>query len=150
MSSSNESSRRDALANIALAVTLIPGMGVAAGYVMRFLVPSSNRRIEELLLAKVSKVPLGGSRLFRGVLGNDLIAVRLNAGGVKVFSSICTHLGCQIKWDPTEGNFLCPCHMGRFDTDGKVIAGPPPEPMPEFPVRIEGDNIFVEVPVKEA
>jgi len=149
MVSSKQTSRRDALANLALAVTLIPGLGIAANHVLRFLIPEKDRRTEELLLAKVSELQIGGSRVFRGVLGNDLLAVRLAEGGVKVFSSICTHLGCQVQWDPTEGNFLCPCHMGRFDTNGDVIAGPPPKPMPSYPVRVDGDNVFVTVPVKE-
>jgi cytochrome b6-f complex iron-sulfur subunit len=84
------------------------------------------------------------------VHGNDLIAVRVGSREVKVFSSVCTHLGCAVEWDPIEGNFLCPCHMGRFDTNGEVIAGPPPTALPAYETKVDGDNVFVVVPVKEA
>jgi len=143
-------SRREFLANLAMAATVIPGFGVGARYVVRYLIPASERRTAEVLLEKLSRLPVGESRLFRHVLGNDLITVRVKEDDVKAFSSICTHLGCHVQWDPTAGNFLCPCHMGRFDTSGKVIAGPPPSPLVSFATRIEGDSIFVTVPVEEA
>jgi cytochrome b6-f complex iron-sulfur subunit len=143
-------SRREFLANLAMAATVIPGFGVGAGYVVRYLIPMRERRVGEVLIEKTGRLPVGSSRLFRSVLGNDLIALRVAEDTVAAFSSICTHLGCHVQWDAIAGNFLCPCHMGRFDTSGKVIAGPPPAPLVSFPTRIEGDSIFVTVPVKEA
>ncbi|MCX8037418.1 MAG: Rieske 2Fe-2S domain-containing protein [Candidatus Sumerlaeia bacterium] len=144
-----DSTRREFLANVAMAVTILPGLGVGAAYVFRFLIPQSQQRAREVLLEKLDNLPVGASRLYKKILGNDLIAVRVSEREIRAFSSICTHLGCHVQWDPTEKNFLCPCHMGRFDTAGKVIAGPPPAPLPAFAIRIEGDNVFVEVPVKE-
>jgi len=143
-------SRREFLANLTMAATVIPGMGLGAGFVFRYLIPSRQHPTSEVFIESLRRFEVGASRLFPQVLGNDLIAVRVADVEVKVFSSICTHLGCHIQWDPTAGNFLCPCHMGRFDTNGKVLSGPPPAPLISFPVRIEGQNIFVSVPVKEA
>ncbi len=147
--SRGDSSRREFLANLAMAATILPGLGAGAAYVFRFLIPQPEQRVREVLLEKLDNLPVGASRLYKKVLGNDLIAVRVSDRQIRVFSSICTHLGCHVQWDPTEKNFLCPCHMGRFDTAGKVIAGPPPAPLPSFAIRIEGGNVFVEVPVRE-
>lgn len=143
-------SRRDFLANLAMVASLVPGFGLAAAYAIRFLVPPSERRTEQVLLGRLGDLKVGASRTLENVHGNDLIAIRLGEREIKVFSAICTHLGCRVQWDPVAGNFLCPCHMGRFDTTGKVIAGPPPRPLPSFPVLIEGDNVFAVVRIKGA
>jgi len=143
-------SRRDFLANLAMATTILPGSIVAAGYALRVLVPPRRGGEQEVLLGKLDQMPEGGGKLFKNVYGNDLIAVRLSDDKVKVFSSLCTHLGCHVHWDAIENNFLCPCHMGRFDANGNVIAGPPPAALLDFPTKVDGDKVFVVVPVQEA
>jgi|UniRef100_A0A7C2SPB0 cytochrome b6-f complex iron-sulfur subunit len=144
-----ESNRREFLVNLILGLSVIPGFAWAARHVLQYLVPPKSQRTTEVLLTRLSDLPVGSGREFKGVLGNDLIAARLPSGDVRVFSSICTHLGCHIQWDQVAGNFLCPCHMGRFDTEGKVLAGPPPTPLPSFAVRVSGNDVYVTVPVKE-
>ncbi len=141
--------RRDFLANLALALTVIPGVAIAARYVLAYLVPRRAAAVREVMLARLDALPVGTSREFRGVLGNDVLVVRLGDGDVRAFSVVCTHLGCRVVWDQQEGNFLCPCHMGRFDPTGKVIAGPPPAPLPSFSVRLDRDAVYVTVPVEE-
>ena len=61
------------------------------------------------------------------------------------FSSSCPHLGCTVSWDVPTKRFKCACHGGAFDIDGKVIAGPPPSPLPQLPWKIENDTVLVEV-----
>ena len=39
-------------------------------------------------------------------------------------SSVCTHLGCNVK--RASPGFECPCHGSRFDADGRVVHGPAP------------------------
>ncbi|GBC80028.1 MAG: ubiquinol-cytochrome c reductase iron-sulfur subunit [Acidobacteriota bacterium] len=144
-----ESNRREFLVNLILGLSVIPGFAWAARHVLQYLVPPKSQRTTEVLLTRLSDLPVGSGREFKGVLGNDLIAARLPSGDVRVFSSICTHLGCHVQWDQVAGNFLCPCHLGRFDTEGKVLAGPPPTPLPSFAVRVSGNDVYVTVPVKE-
>ena len=61
------------------------------------------------------------------------------------FSSVCTHLGCAVTWDELSNRFRCACHGGAFDRDGKVIAGPPPSPLPRLPWKLENGILKVEV-----
>lgn len=36
----------------------------------------------------------------------------------------CTHLGCELVYNPDEDVYECPCHGSRFDCHGEVITGP--------------------------
>lgn len=52
-------------------------------------------------------------------------AVYRNADGtIDVFSAVCPHLGCIVKWNTDEKSFDCPCHGSRFACDGTAINGP--------------------------
>ena len=63
---------------------------------------------------------------------------------VVAFDPACTHLGCRITWVGEKGRFLCPCHGGVFDSDGNVVSGPPPQPLEQHPVKVEGGRIWLE------
>lgn len=69
----------------------------------------------------------------------------MNKGGNEfvVFNPRCTHLNCPYYWDKEKQMFLCPCHDGKFDLDGKVIGGPPPRPLDRLEATMEGDVILV-------
>jgi len=64
---------------------------------------------------------------------------------VHAFSATCTHLGCQVRWDPASTKFRCPCHGGVFDVQGAVLEGPPPRPLDRVDARIEtaGSDVLV-------
>jgi glycine/D-amino acid oxidase-like deaminating enzyme/nitrite reductase/ring-hydroxylating ferredoxin subunit len=51
-------------------------------------------------------------------------AYREDDGTLHVVSAVCTHLGCQVKWNTAERSWDCPCHGSRFDYTGRVIQGP--------------------------
>lgn len=142
--------RREFLANLSLALGVLPGVALTGRYLTRFVTPGEAIREEEILLASLSDLPVSSSRTLADVLGNDLVVVHVRPGEVKVFSSVCTHLGCHVEWDARRGNFLCPCHQGRFDVDGRVLEGPPPAPLPAYPVRLDGDHVFITIPVRRA
>ncbi|MFD2873752.1 FAD-dependent oxidoreductase [Mucilaginibacter ximonensis] len=46
-------------------------------------------------------------------------------GGIQALSPVCTHAGCIVNFNAAEKTWDCPCHGGRFNTDGSVITGPP-------------------------
>ncbi|MGD8344782.1 MAG: ubiquinol-cytochrome c reductase iron-sulfur subunit [Desulfobacterales bacterium] len=66
-----------------------------------------------------------------------------SAGNIHIFSSTCTHLACNIIWREDEKIFECPCHSGRFDIDGRPIAGPPTKPLSVLKHKIEDENLLV-------
>ncbi len=73
-----------------------------------------------------------------------VIVVNTAQGGLKAFSAICTHLGCIVEWDQNRQFILCPCHDGRFNAlNGAIISGPQPAPLPELPLTVEDDAVYV-------
>ena len=64
-------------------------------------------------------------------------------GKFRVFSSTCTHLACNVIWREEQKIFECPCHSGRFDAEGRPIAGPPTRPLSVLQHKIEDDNLMV-------
>ncbi len=72
--------------------------------------------------------------------------------GIVAYSGICMHLGCQVGDNPAKPEtLLCPCHSGAYDPRAgcKVIGGPPPKPLPQLPIKMEGENIVATGPLKE-
>lgn len=67
--------------------------------------------------------------------------------GFSVLSAVCSHLGCLVNYNRRKQEFLCPCHGGRYDLEGRNIAGPPPAPLSRFPVRVERGMVLVGVRV---
>ncbi|MFQ5608228.1 MAG: ubiquinol-cytochrome c reductase iron-sulfur subunit [Candidatus Zixiibacteriota bacterium] len=63
--------------------------------------------------------------------------------GLYSISSICTHLGCNVKWNSDRNGFDCPCHGSKFDGAGKNISGPAPKPLKWFKLSISSDNNLV-------
>lgn len=45
-------------------------------------------------------------------------------GKVYAVQTRCTHLGCQLEWNPDEKSWDCPCHGSRFDYQGRLIDNP--------------------------
>jgi len=64
-------------------------------------------------------------------------------GKLTVFSSICTHLACNVIWREEAGIFECPCHSGRFNPEGKPVAGPPTRPLTVLEHKIEEGKVKV-------
>ena len=74
--------------------------------------------------------------------------VEWTAEGFAGYSAICTHLACTVRFSG-EGvaaapfsHIHCPCHAGVFDPrrGAAVVAGPPPRPLPQLPVRINAEG----------
>lgn len=72
------------------------------------------------------------------------VFLRRHEDRVSAFDPACTHLGCRIKWIDEKESYFCPCHGGVFDSEGKVVSGPPPKPLDEHPVKVEKGKIWVQ------
>lgn len=64
-------------------------------------------------------------------------------GEVLVFDPRCTHLGCAYHWHAETSQFLCPCHNGLYDVEGRVVGGPPPRPLDAYAATVEGGTLFI-------
>jgi len=95
-------------------------------------------------IAAASDVPVGGSLVFEYPNPHDTcVLVRVTESEFVAFSQKCTHLSCAVIPKPDEGVFHCPCHEGVFDLrTGRVIAGPPPRPLPRILIEVRGADIY--------
>ena len=138
--------RRGVMFAIAMVAGLVVSYGTAALYGLRYVFGRQEpARKFSVLVAAVSDVPEGGSLLREDLSGRKFLLVR-REGNVRAFSTVCTHLGCQVHWKPGEKTFFCPCHNGVFDADGNPVSGPPPAPLAQNPVTVRGSSIFVTMP----
>jgi len=69
--------------------------------------------------------------------------VRSSESALKVYSNMCTHLSCRVTWKEELQEYVCPCHDGHFDAEGRVTLGPPPKPLYEYETKIEDGNLFI-------
>ena len=58
-------------------------------------------------------------------------------------STRCAHLGCPVRYVEAAENFICPCHGGVYDFQGRVIGGPPVRPLDQFQTRLQGDAVEI-------
>jgi len=58
-------------------------------------------------------------------------------------STRCMHLGCPVRFVEASARFICPCHGGVYDFEGKRTGGPPVQPLDRFYTRVR--NGLVEV-----
>ncbi|MBI5042718.1 MAG: Rieske 2Fe-2S domain-containing protein [Nitrospirae bacterium] len=120
-------------------------MGVSFGGVIypiiRYLSPLSQQKEGEKVEILKDEVPIGKAK-FLTYKGNPAVVIHTKAG-FTALSAVCTHLGCIVKWLEDKGEFQCPCHAGRFDVTGKVLSGPPPNPLLQIAVVESGAKIVI-------
>lgn len=80
-------------------------------------------------------------------IGGQRVAVANVEGSLYAFGDICTHAHCSLAEGELEGKTVtCPCHGSQFDvTTGAVLNPPATEPVPVFPLRVEDDELQVEL-----
>jgi len=135
--------RRDALKNLFAFIPLGAAFAGITALGLRFITPSKRDVERRIFTIHLPELPINATRKFKDLRGKDLILVRTGEHEVKAMSTVCTHLGCTVYWEKDKQEFYCPCHAGRFDKDGNVIAGPPPAPLDTYKVDIQDDNVFI-------
>ncbi len=58
-------------------------------------------------------------------------------------STRCAHLGCPVRYIQASQRFVCPCHGGVYDFEGKVEGGPPVRPLDRFYTRVVNRRVQV-------
>jgi len=108
--------------------TVVGGLLGFLGATARYLYPN-------VLYEPPSRFPVGVPDVFPAdsvtFLPERQLFIFNGATGFYAISSVCTHLGCNVRHVAGDG-FACPCHGSRFDEYGRVTHGPAPRPLQWF------------------
>lgn len=136
-----------------LATTLL-AVALASPLIGYLLGPLFQKRVPyRVRVGPVADLPLGQPQKVEFVLrrrdgwvtegGRRTAWVVRRAEGIVAFDPRCTHLGCAYHWHAQNNEFLCPCHNGLYDIEGRVTGGPPPRPLDTYPTAIEDGVLYV-------
>ncbi len=138
-------SRREFMADAVLGVGTVLGLGGVAFRFLEYLYPVVLPvKLVEIPAGTVNEIPPDGVRFVQLPEGPVMLGKVDNE--VHALSAICTHLGCIIQWNPNAKQFICPCHGGKYDLNGKVVSGPPPRPLEKIEVKLRDGQVFVLMP----
>src|SRR5512141_1589591 len=127
MSASPRDERPDRIRRSMFAVGCLGMAAATTGFLaatLRFLVPNvlyePSRRFT---IGSPSDFPPGSATF----LPERRLFVFNGPDGLFCISSVCTHLGCNVRH--VGAGFECPCHGSRYDEAGRVTSGPAPKPL---------------------
>lgn len=112
--------------------------------VIRFLNPPlvAEVQVNEVSGGKVTDLKPNSGKIVR--FGSQpALLVRVNETEWKAFSAVCTHLHCTVQYRASTDQIWCPCHNGTYDLNGRVVSGPPPNPLDEYAVNVRGDEVWI-------
>jgi Rieske Fe-S protein len=75
--------------------------------------------------------------------GNPAAFPRESKDDFIAISTRCAHAGCPVRWVNAAQRFVCPCHGGVYDFEGKVAGGPPVRPLDRFETRIRAGQVQI-------
>jgi Rieske Fe-S protein len=135
--------RRDVLKYI-LGGGLVAWVAAVLYPLFAYLRPPKEAEVEvnSIKVGKVADIEKDSGRIVR--FGNrPVIVIRSQSGEFHAFSATCTHLDCTVQYRKDLGVIWCACHNGKYDLTGRNIAGPPPRPLDEYRVAVQGDEVFI-------
>ena len=155
----NDVSRRDFIKVTVAAIGGIIGAVIAIPSIAYLLSPALETKDNTgtIDLGPLEKYPIGIPTRFETTITKvngwertgtlyGLFVYRKNETDVRVFSDICTHLGCRVSWHADQEHYISPCHNGHFDIVGNVVSGPPPRPLDEYVITVENGNLYAQLP----
>jgi len=79
--------------------------------------------------------------------GEPVAIVRVSGGDVFAIRDVCSHAEVPLSEGEVDGCTIeCWLHGSRFDLrTGKPTGMPATEPVPVYPVKIEGDDVLVAI-----
>ncbi|KAB2878721.1 Rieske (2Fe-2S) protein [bacterium] len=78
-----------------------------------------------------------------GDMTDSIIIVRKSDTDFLVYSSICRHKKCNVKYKKERDLFVCPCHGSTYDINGKVIKGPSQGDIPKYKTKLINDTLEI-------
>ncbi|HWF86135.1 MAG TPA: ubiquinol-cytochrome c reductase iron-sulfur subunit [Vicinamibacterales bacterium] len=77
--------------------------------------------------------PVGSAALLQTSIGDFLVA-HTGQDVYVALTAICTHQTCTITGFSSQ-TYVCPCHGSTFDVNGRVLGGPAPAPLRQYPTQ---------------
>lgn len=71
-------------------------------------------------------------------------------GDIVAYSTLCTHMGCPVAYDPQAKSFKCGCHFSQFDPEmaGQMICGQATENLPQVTLSVAADGSILATAVQ--
>lgn len=77
----------------------------------------------------------------------EVLMVNAEGGVIRAFDPICPHQEQALVEGTLEGRVLtCPAHLWQFDVESGEGVNPRGCRLSAFPVRVDGDDILVDLP----
>lgn len=138
-----QTSKRDFLKYI-----LSGGLVALAGSVLyplvSYLKPPKQGEVEvsSVKLGKLSEIPNDSGQIIK-FGSKPVILIRTADGNLRAFLATCTHLDCTVQYRKDLGLIWCACHNGKYDLNGRNVSGPPPRPLEEYRVVVQGEEVYI-------
>lgn len=112
--------------------------------VLAYLKPPKQAEVEvtSVKVGKLSDIEKDSGTIVR-FGSKPVILVRSANGEMRAFDATCTHLDCTVQYRKDMGLIWCACHNGKYDFNGRNIGGPPPRPLDEYRVIIQGEDVLI-------
>ncbi len=138
-----EENRREFLKYV-LGGSLIAWLASILYPVLAYMKPPKQAEVEvsSVKVGKLKDIEKEAGTIVR--FGNKpVILVRTVNDELRAFEATCTHLDCTVQFRKDMGLIWCACHNGKYDLNGRNVAGPPPRPLDDFRVVIQGEDVFI-------
>src|SRR5712692_3949562 len=111
---------------------------------LKFMMPPlvAESAVNQVSAGKVADLKPNSARVFKFGSQPALLVHAAN-GEWRAFSAVCTHLNCTVQYKEQGRQIWCACHNGTFDLNGRVVAGPPPRPLEQYDVHVQGEEVIV-------
>ena len=112
--------------------------------VLRYLIPPVETSLgaDSVVAASAGELRPGSAKIFR-FGSRPALLIRTTDGEYRAMSAACTHLNCTVQYRKDVQQIWCACHNGMYDLNGHNVSGPPPRPLEQYQVHVEGNEIQV-------
>ena len=129
---------------IILSGSLVALIGAILYPILSYLKPPRQGEVEvtSVKAGKLSEIPNDSGTIVK-FGSKPVILLRSATGDLRAFSATCTHLDCTVQYKKELGLIWCACHNGKYDANGRNVSGPPPRPLDEYRVVVQGDEVVI-------
>ncbi len=112
--------------------------------VLRYLIPpaETNMGVDSVVAATIHELKPNSGKIFR-FGSRPALLIRTGDGEYRAMSATCTHLSCTVQYRKDVQQIWCACHNGMYDLNGRNVSGPPPRPLEQYQVHVQGEEIQV-------